>query len=56
MIIIGGGKPQLCCGMVRRGMLSEKVGSMHACMHVCMYVCKSLAKNEGLCEVTGEKN
>ena len=63
LIIIAGGEPALCCGI---SMLSERVGSMHAHMH---YVCKSLVQNagarvvlyvekyeNGLCEVTGEKN
>ena len=65
MMIIAGGKPELCCGMARHGMLSERVGSMHA--HICMhYMCASLIQNavwtccayveRVLCEVTGEKN
>ena len=44
LMIIAGGKPELCCGMARHGMLSERVGSMHA--HICMhYVCASLVQN-----------
>ena len=61
------GEPELCCGMARRGMLSERVGSMHA--HARMsYVCASLVQNgvctcclyvesvkKALCKVTGQK-
>ena len=36
MIIITGGEPELCCGMVRHGMLSGRVGSMHACIYICI--------------------
>ena len=39
MMIIAGGKPKPCCYMARHGMLSERVGSMHACM------CISLVQN-----------
>ena len=51
--------------MARHGMLSERVGSIHACKH---YVCARLVQNpvctccalcrsvkKGLCKVTGEK-
>ena len=41
-MIIAGGKPEVCCDVVQRGMLSERVGSMHARMHY-MYV--SLVQN-----------
>ena len=52
--------------MARHGMLSKRVGSMHACKH---YMCASLVQNavctccalcrsvkKGLCKVAGEKN
>ena len=66
-MINAGGEPELCCGMARCCMLSEKVGSMHA--HACMpYMCASLVQNgvctcclyvesvkKALCKVTDEK-
>ena len=41
-MIIAGGEPELFCGMAQQGMLSERVGSMHAHRH---YVCASLVQN-----------
>ena len=44
-ILVFSCKPELCCGMAWRGMLSERVGSMHTCMH---YMCKSLTRECGV--------
>ena len=56
MIIVVGGKPELCCGAA---WLSERVGSMHACMHVRV---QFLSRMQCACvvlyveSVTSEKN
>ena len=65
-MIVAGGEPEMCCGMVQGCMLRKQEGGSSTPIYIaCVAVCKScpecsvhvlcLCRKVGLCEVTGEK-